>query len=125
MTMQSYFDSGTTGDPIQHLRLDPFPQFVRNRPRLTRLVVVADERAPAVRDDALVALGAHLEAELERRALEFCRPDVGADQVAEERGRPVGDVALREDESELPALRRRMVGREPEHVVDAGGFEEA
>src|SRR3954454_20968870 len=125
MTMQSYFDSGTTGDPIQHLRLDPFPQFVRNRPRLTRLVVVADERAPAVRDDALVALGAHLEAELERRAPQLRGPDVGADQVAEERGRPVSDVALREDVSELTALRGRVVGRELEHVVDPGRLEEA
>src|SRR6266550_4613338 len=40
--MQSYLDSGTTGDPIQHLRLYPFAQHVRDRTRLAGLVVVAD-----------------------------------------------------------------------------------
>src|SRR6059058_3577256 len=125
MTMQSYLDSGTTGDPIQHLRLYPFAQHVRDRPRFTRLVVVSDERAPAVGHKAILALGAHLEGEPERRALQLARPDVGADLVAEERGRPVGDVALREDEPELAPGRWRVLGRELEHVVDPRGLEEA
>src|SRR3954447_22263848 len=103
MTMQSYLDSGTTGDPIQHLRLYPFAQDVGDGSRLAFLVVVADERAPAVCDEPVVALGAHLEAELERRSLQLGRPDVGADLVAEEGRCPVGDVALGEDEAELPA----------------------
>src|SRR4051794_30377568 len=119
MTMQSYLDSGTTGDPIQHLRLDPRAQLVGNRSRLARLVVVADERAPTVGHEPLVAFGAHLEAELERRAIQLRRPYVGADQVAEEGRCAVGDVALREDEPELPAPGRRVVGRELQHVVDA------
>src|SRR4051794_23666013 len=109
MTTQSYLDSGTTGDPIQHLRVDPLAQLVGNRPRLTGLVVVADERAPAVCHEPIAALGTHLEPELERRAPQLARPDVGADHVAEERRRPVGDVALGEDEAELPAPRRRVV----------------
>src|SRR3954468_717900 len=124
MTMQSYLDSGTTGDPIQHLRLHPLAQLVGNGSRLARLVVVADERSPAVGHEPVVALGAHLEAELERRSIQLRRPDVGADQVAEERRRAVGDVALGEDEAELPAPRRSVVGRELQHVVDAGGLEE-
>src|SRR5436305_4018056 len=124
MTMQSYLDSGTAGDPIQHLRLDPRAQLVGNGSRLSRLVVVADERAPAVCDEPIAALGAHLEAELERRAPQLTRPDVGADLVAEEGRRAVGDVALGEDEAELPAVRGRVVGRELEHEVDPGGLEE-
>src|SRR3954447_16698779 len=109
MTMQSYLDSGTTGDPIQHLRVDPFAQLVGDRPRLAGLVVVPDERAPAVCDEPIVALGSHLETQLERRTLQLVGPDVGADLLAEEGGRTVGDVALGEDEAELPALRRSVV----------------
>src|SRR5256714_11863204 len=125
MTMQSYLDSGTTGDPIQHLRLDPFAQRVRDRPRFARLVVVSDERAPAVCDQPVVALGAHLERQLQGRALQLARPDVGADLVAEERRCPVGDVALGEDQAELPALGWRVVGRDLQHVVDPRRLEEA
>src|SRR4051794_34419360 len=124
MTMQSYLDSGTTGDPIQHLRLDPLAQLGRDRARLARFVVVPDEGSPAVRHEPVVAVRAHLEPEPERRALELRRPDPGADPVAEERRRAVRDVALGEDEPELAPLRRRVVGRELKHVVDPRGLEE-
>src|SRR3954453_10906554 len=125
MTMQSYLDSGTTGDPIQHLRLDPLGQDVRDRARFAPLVGVPDERSPPVGHEPLVGFGAHLEGELQRRALELARPDVGADLVAEERRGLVRDVALGEYEAELPALCGRVVGRELQHVVDSRRLEEA
>src|SRR4051794_2983890 len=114
--MQSYLLSGTAGRLSNRVRsgdlwLDPLAHGVGDRLRRARLVVVADERAPAVRHEPVVVLGAHLEREPQRRALQLARPDVGADRVAEERGRSIGDVALGEDEAELPALRRRVVGR--------------
>src|SRR3954447_4196607 len=128
--MQSYLLSGTAGRPSNSvwsgdLRLHALAHGVRDRLRRARLVVVADERAPAVGHEPVVCLGAHLEREPQRRALELARPDVGADHVAEEGGCFVGDVALGEDEAELPALCRRVVGRELDHVVDPGGLEEA
>src|SRR3954453_8498445 len=112
--MQSYLLSGTAGRLSNRvwsgdLRLHALAHGVRDRLRLACLVVVADERAPAVGHDAAVPVHLHLEAEPERRALQLAGPDVGADHVAEERGGPVGDVALGEDEAELPALGRRVL----------------
>src|SRR3954451_5012994 len=127
--MQSYLDSGTAGRLSNGVRsgdrrLHLAAHCVRDRLRPARLVVVADERAPALGHEPVVALGAHLEGEPEARALQLGRPDVRADHVAEERGRPVADVALGEDEAELPALGRRVLGRELDHVVDSRGLEE-
>src|SRR3954465_14208429 len=128
--MQSYLDSGTAGRLSNGVRsgdrrLDLAAHGVRDRLRPARLVVIADERAPALGHQPVFVLGAHLEGEPEARALQLGRPDVRADQVAEERGRPVGDVALGEDEAELPPLGRRVLGRELDHVVDSRGLEEA
>jgi hypothetical protein len=77
---------------------------VGNRLSAAFRVVVADERAPAVRDHPIVALDAHLEAELEARALQLGGPDERADLVAVVRRRAVGDVALGEDEAERRGL---------------------
>src|SRR6476469_2064687 len=113
MTMQSYLDSGTAGTLSNRvwsgdLGLDPLSQHVRDRLRVARAVVVADERAPALGHQAVIPVGAHLEREPERRPLQLARPDVRADHVAEEGGRPVADVALGEDEAELPSLGGRV-----------------
>src|SRR4051794_16768132 len=112
--MQSYWDSGTAGRLSNRvrsgdLRLDPLSHRLRDRLRSARLVVVADERPPAVGHEPVVAVDAHLEAEPERGALDLRGPDVGADHVAEERRRAVGDVALGEDEAELPPLGRGVL----------------
>src|SRR3954454_312900 len=130
MTMQSYLESGTAGTLSNRvwsgdLGPDALSHGVRDGLRLARFVVVADERAPAVGHEPVVAVDPHLEAEPQRRALQLARPDVGADHVAEEGRRPVGDVALGEDEAELAPLRRRVLGRELQHVVDPRGLEEA
>src|SRR4051812_1396398 len=97
--MQSYLLSGTAGRLSnavcsRNRGLDPLTHGVRDRLGSARLVVVADERSPAVGHEPVVVLGAHLEREPEARALELARPHVGADGVAEERRRAVGDVAL-------------------------------
>src|SRR5438874_1958640 len=99
--MQSYFWSGTGGHDI-----DARPELFRDRPRRALGVVVAHEHAVAVRDQAAVALGAHLEPELQARPAELRRPHVRPYLLVEERGRAVVDVALGEDEAELVLGRR-------------------
>src|SRR4051812_31357578 len=112
--MQSYWDSGTAGRLSNRvwsgdLRLYPLAHRLRDRLRRACLVVVADERAPAVGHEPVVAVHAHLEAEPERGPLQLGRPDVGPDHVAEDRGSAVGDVALGEDEAELTPLGGRVL----------------
>src|SRR5215208_6641448 len=78
--MQSYLDSGTAGRLSNavcsgNLRLHAVAKLLRDRLRRAGAVVVADESAPALRHDPAVALGAHLEREPERRALEVAEAD--------------------------------------------------
>src|SRR5947209_2592948 len=118
-------DAGPARSASGQRGLDPLAQLLRNRLRLPLLVVVADEHAVAVRDQPSVRLRAHLEVELEARALELRRADEGADLLVEERRRAVGDVALGEDEAKRAAGGRGVVGRQRPHVVDPGRLEEA
>src|SRR5215216_6067126 len=104
MTMQSYFCSGTGGHDI-----DAPPHVFGEGLRPPGRVVVAHEHAPAVGHEAAIALGAHLEVELQARALQLARPDPRADLVVEERRRAVRDVALGEDEPEARARPRGVL----------------
>src|SRR2546423_2807897 len=106
-------------------RCDPVADLVWQRAWLPGAVVVSDERAPAVRDQAIVGLDPHLEAQPETRPLHLQRPYPGADLVPEERRRAVRDVALREDEPEGPAAAGCVPGERVAEPVDPRGLEEA
>src|SRR5438132_5734361 len=120
MTMQSYFWSGTGRHNI-----DAPPELLGDRPGFALGVVVADEHPVPVGDQAAVALGAHLEAELQARPGELARPHEGPDLLVEERRRSVVDVALGEDEAELVLGRRLAARHERAYEVDSCGLEEA
>src|SRR5689334_12604502 len=124
MTMQSYLDSGTDGSLVDELFFQPAAQLVRDGPRFAGAVVVADEHAVAVRDQAIVGVDAHLELEPDARAAQLAWPDEGPHLLAVVRGRAVADVALGEDEPELAAA-RLVLGRDCRQVVDPRGLEEA
>src|SRR5690349_3435197 len=124
MTMQSYLDSGTNGSLVNELLLQPSPQLVGNRLRPSSAVVVAHEHPVAVRDRAVGRVDALLELETGARAPQLARPHEGAHLLAVVRRRAVADVALGEDEPELPAA-RLVLRRDGREVVDARGLEEA
>src|SRR3954453_1500849 len=86
-------------------------------------VVVADQRAPAVGQQAIAHL--HLEVHAEARALDVARADGRREDLVVVARRAVVDMALREDQAEVVGRRRVVVGRDRPQVLDPRRLEEA